>query len=172
MTTETPNTYYTKEMRYPRAGGYKAFIQPLIDASEIRLQHQVVAIDPAQRTALCPWRGSAVPAADQHPAAAGAGAPEQCRAGCRGAAAAGLKASAIDLVSVGFRRPVTEDLWFYIYDEDILAARAYSPWSSRPTMCRPAAVRCSLKSIAVANSRATRRSRCWKIPAPHWSSWA
>lgn len=138
MSTETPNTYYTKEMRYPRAGGYKAFIQPLIDASEIRLQHQVVAIDPAQRLvrfahgAVVQYQqlistlplpvlvrlSSAVPAAVQQ-------------------AAAGLKASAIDLVSVGFRRPVTEDLWFYIYDEDILAARAYSPSVKSPDNVPP-----------------------------------
>jgi protoporphyrinogen oxidase len=50
MTTETPNTYYTKEMRYPQQGGYKAFIAPLIADSEIRLEHRATAIDTQQRT--------------------------------------------------------------------------------------------------------------------------
>jgi hypothetical protein len=37
FTPETPNTYYTKEMRYPRVGGYKAFIQSLIDQTDVEL---------------------------------------------------------------------------------------------------------------------------------------
>lgn len=39
-----------------------------------------------------------------------------------------LKASSISLVSVGFNKPdIARWLWFYIYDEDILAARVNSP---------------------------------------------
>jgi protoporphyrinogen oxidase len=46
--------------------------------------------------------------------------------------AASLWATEIDLISVGFNRPrVSPVLWFYIYDRDIVAARAYSPdWKS------------------------------------------
>jgi protoporphyrinogen oxidase len=48
------------------------------------------------------------------------------------AAAATLFATEIDLISIGFNRPrVSPALWFYIYDRDILASRAYSPdWKS------------------------------------------
>jgi protoporphyrinogen oxidase len=39
-----------------------------------------------------------------------------------------LKASKISLVSIGFNKPdIPKYLWFYIYDEQIMAARANSP---------------------------------------------
>lgn len=128
MTTETPNTYYTKEMRYPRQGGYKAFIAPLIAASEIRLAHRAVEIDVAQRTVR--FANGAVVRYQQLVstlplpllARLTQAVPEPVRQ-----AAAQLKATAIDLVSIGFSQPVVNDLWFYIYDQDILASRAYSP---------------------------------------------
>lgn len=133
MTADTPNTYYTKEMRYPREGGYKAFIQPLIDASDIRLDHRVVRIDPEAK-ALYFANGKVVSynrlvttlplpvlveiidgiPADIH------------------AAGQSLKATSIDLVSVALNRQVVKDLWFYIYDDDILASRAYSPSVKSP----------------------------------------
>ena len=43
-----------------------------------------------------------------------------------------LKATSIDLISVGFNRKVSNYLWFYIYDDDILASRAYSPSMKSP----------------------------------------
>ncbi|WP_197739569.1 hypothetical protein [Vibrio taketomensis] len=38
----------------------------------------------------------------------------------------------VDLISIGFNKPnIPPYLWYYIYDEDNLAARAYSPsWKS------------------------------------------
>jgi protoporphyrinogen oxidase len=133
MTADTPNTYYTKEMRYPEAGGYKAFIAPLIDTATIRHGHRVVAIDPAHRVVQFANDGalqyrelvSTLPLPLLLPMCAGA--PESVQA-----AAATLEATSIDLLSVGFRRQVTPELWFYIYDEDIAASRAYSPSVKSP----------------------------------------
>lgn len=128
FTSETPNHYYTKEMRYPKRGGFKAFIQPLIDESNIRLDHRVMHIDTARRlltfanghqvsydvlvstlplpllTTLC------------------GDVPEAVRE-----FAGTLQATSLDLISVGFNKRLVKDLWFYIYDEDLLASRAYSP---------------------------------------------
>ena len=132
MSAETPNTYYTKEMRYPRQGGFKAFIAPLIEQATIRPGHRAVAVDPARRvvrfndgleiayrqlinTLPLPVLVGLCDAAPEP-------VPETVRQ-----AAAGLEATSIDLVSVGFSRPVVKDLWFYIYDEEIHASRAYSP---------------------------------------------
>ena len=43
-------------------------------------------------------------------------------------AASTLWATSIDLISVGFTKPhVSPYLWFYIYDDDMLPARCYSP---------------------------------------------
>lgn len=128
FSAETPNTYYTKEMRYPKAGGYKAFIQPLIDAAEIRIEHRAVSVDAYQKivtfangtqvgyrqlvsTLPLPVMANVVTQAPQTVLEA----------------AGRLKATSIDLISVAFNRSLIKDLWFYIYDEDILASRAYSP---------------------------------------------
>jgi protoporphyrinogen oxidase len=137
MTADTPNTYYTKEMRYPQAGGYKAFIQPLIDAATIR--HGC-------RAAPGRWRRRVVRFADglevgyeqlvstlPLPLLVEAmPAPDDVRA-----AAATLEATSIDLVSVGFDKPLIDQLWFYIYDDDILASRAYSPSVKSPDNAPP-----------------------------------
>jgi protoporphyrinogen oxidase len=133
MTADTPNTYYTKEMRYPREGGYKAFIAPLIAASEIRTGHRAVAIDSAARTvrfdngAVARYRTLVSTLPLPVLARIATDAPQEVRA-----AAEQLKATSIDLVSVGFNKPLVKDLWFYIYDDDILASRAYSPSVKSP----------------------------------------
>lgn len=133
LSPQTPNTYYTKEMRYPKQGGYKAFIQPLIDNSEIRLGHRAVHIDPIRKE-ITFENGQKI--AYQKLVSTlplpvlvklfGA-APEPVRQ-----AADNLAATSIDLISVAFNKPVVKDLWFYIYDDDILASRAYSPSVKSP----------------------------------------
>jgi protoporphyrinogen oxidase len=133
FTSETPNQYYVKEMRYPEKGGYRAFIAPLIEEADIRYNKRVTAIDSAEHlvrfadgtsisfdkivsTLPLPLHAGIMPSA-----------PGEVRA-----AADTLYATTIDLVSVGFNRPkVAPALWFYIYDRDIVAARAYAPdWKS------------------------------------------
>ena len=128
FTAETPNTYYTKEMRYPEKGGYKAFIQPLIDAAEIELQHEATQIDVENR--IVHFRNGRSVQYRQLVSTLPlpmivkmiVGAPSEIVV-----AAQSLQATSVDLVSVGFKQKLVKDLWFYIYDEDILASRAYSP---------------------------------------------
>jgi protoporphyrinogen oxidase len=133
MTTQTPNTYYTKEMRYPKEGGYKAFIAPLIADSEIRTGHEAVAIDTAQRTVRFA-NGATVryqSLVSTLPLPLLARLAHDIPADVAQSAAQ-LKATSIDLISVGFNKPLIKDLWFYIYDDDILASRAYSPSVKSP----------------------------------------
>lgn len=143
MSGETPNTYYTKEMRYPQQGGYKAFIQSLIDAATVRNSMRVTQVDPVRKvvtfnddteigygqlvsTLPLPLliqfasRGSNSQSMAEQ-------VPQQVQA-----AATTLEASSIDLISVGFNKAIIKDLWFYIYDEDIHASRAYSPSVKSP----------------------------------------
>lgn len=133
LTGDTPNTYYTKEMRYPVTGGYKAFIQPLLDEADIRTGHVATRIDTAARTVTFA-NGTTV----QYRTLVSTlplpvlvrlahDVPDDVRA-----AGASLHATSIDLVSVGFDKPLVKDLWFYIYDEDIAASRAYSPSVKSP----------------------------------------
>lgn len=129
FTAETPNHYYASEMRYPVRGGYRAFVQSMIDETNIRCGYEVTAISLAQRKVYFA-NGEAVPfealistlplptiisLLDE--------VPEDVSR-----AAASLFATSVDLISVGFRVPLIQpNLWFYIYDSDILASRAYSP---------------------------------------------
>jgi protoporphyrinogen oxidase len=133
LTGDTPNTYYTKEMRYPQTGGYKAFIEPLIAQSEIRTGHEARAIDTAAQVVRfangreVAYRKLVSTLPLPVLAQLVTDVPDEVRD-----AAARLHATSIDLVSVGFGKPLVRDLWFYIYDEDILAARAYSPSVKSP----------------------------------------
>ena len=133
FSSETPNTYYTKEMRYPKTGGYKAFIQPLIDAADIRLEHKVSGIDTIQK--IVTFENGAQVAyqnlVSTLPLPVMTKLIDVVPQGVQEAAAA-LKATSIDLISVAFNKPLVRDLWFYIYDEDIFASRAYSPSVKSP----------------------------------------
>lgn len=133
LTPDTPNHYYTKEMRYPKIGGYKSFIQPLINSANIVSGFRCTEIDPINKE-LAFQNGetyqyenlvSTLPLPEL--VAMSAHAPEEVRAAART-----LKATSIDLVSVAFNKPLVNDLWFYIYDEDLLASRAYSPSVKSP----------------------------------------
>lgn len=133
LSAETPNQYYTKEMRYPRTGGYKAFIQPLLDGADIRCGHRCIAIDTDLRqihfdngnVVQYEQLVSTLPLPEL--AAITLPMPDRVLR-----SAETLKATSIDLISVGFKRPLVKDLWFYIYDEDIFASRAYSPSVKSP----------------------------------------
>ncbi len=131
--SETPNQYYVKEMRYPERGGYRAFIEPLIAQSQILYNYKAVEIRPSAKTVL--FANGQEESYDKLITTAPLPrviemietVPDEIRA-----AAKSLFATEIDLISVGFSRPdVSPALWFYIYDKDILASRAYSPdWKS------------------------------------------
>lgn len=135
MTDETPLTYYLPEMLYPRRGGYSAFLEPLLEGLDIRTGQEVVYINPLKKYVECHdgsreyYRHlvSSMPL------------PELVKMieGVPGAlvkAAETLWATSIALVSLGFNTPEVagEHLWFYIYDEDILPARAHAPYRKSP----------------------------------------
>ena len=133
FTEDTPNVFYAKEMRYPEEGGYRKFITPMIETADIRTEMKATRICPTRKditfangeivhydrlisTLPLPVLISLIP---EPPAEIASDAES-------------LFATSIDLISVGFNRPkVSPTLWFYIYDIDIFAARAYAPdWKS------------------------------------------
>ena len=133
FTSQTPNTYYTKEMRYPKKGGYRAFIENLIEDSKILYSYEADEID-LEKKCIRFKNGeivhyktlvSSIPLpvlvsiTKNHPVEISE-------------ASKTLQATSIDLISVGFNKNLIKDLWFYIYDEDILASRAYSPSVKSP----------------------------------------
>lgn len=132
MVERAPNTYYISQMRYPERGGYRAFIEPLIDGADIACNTQITSVDPTVRI-VHTNRGdysyrhliSTIPLpklVEMMPHV-----PDEIRQDAKT-----LFATAVDLVSVALRGVhASPSLWFYIYDTDILAARAYSPsWKS------------------------------------------
>jgi protoporphyrinogen oxidase len=133
MAERAPNTYYISRMRYPERGGYRAFIEPLIAAAEIRTGARVVCVDPVRRLVSLaggedvPYESLVSTLPLPNIVAMMPAVPEPIRAD-----AESLFATRVDLISVALRRPeVSPSLWFYIYDRDILAARVYSPsWKS------------------------------------------
>lgn len=133
FTSETPNTYYTKEMRYPKKGGYRAFIEGLIGDSNIEYEYKAVEID-LDKKIVAFQNGehvqyntlvSSVPLPVLVEITSNV--PKSVKED-----AETLEATSIDLISVGFNKKLIKDLWFYIYDTDICASRAYSPSVKSP----------------------------------------
>lgn len=133
------NHYYASEMRYPKVGGYFQFIKDIADICDIEIGKEAVEIDTVKKcvvfsdgdkenydslisTIPLPRIIKLIP-----------NVPENVRV-----AAESLQWTTVDLISVGFNKEnVPPYLWFYIYDEENLAARAYSPSLKSPDNAPP-----------------------------------
>lgn len=127
-------TYYAKEMRYPAKGGFSTFFKSLADESNIKYDTEIVKIDPAYKT-VSDSEGnkytysrliSSLPLPEvvrMLPYV-----PENVRK-----AADELECTSGYHISVALKtKNIPPYLWWYIYDEDILAARVYSPSLKSP----------------------------------------
>ena len=126
---ETPNTYYAKEMRYPKEGGYRSFLRGMAEKCQIELNKKVIEIDPDKRVVYfddgCSEQYDELISSIPLPEYVSLikDIPETVKHACES-----LQFSSIALVSIGLSQPsIPKYLWFYVYDEDILAARCYSP---------------------------------------------
>jgi protoporphyrinogen oxidase len=133
-TDYTPNTYYAKEMRYPEKGGYKSFLEPMIEGLDIRTNSRVIKIDLAKKKVLL----SNDNILDFDNLISSLPLPEICEL-IQDIPLVVLDASkklnytSGYLVSLGFNKPnIADKLWFYIYDKEILPARVYSPSLKSP----------------------------------------
>lgn len=125
----TPVTYYAKEMRYPKEGGYRSFLNELRSKSNIMFNKEIYEVDTVYKKLK--FNDGSVEYYEKLISSLPLpeiinmikDVPLEIKK-----MANRLSCSEIDLVSIGFKRPdVAKRLWFYIYDEDILPARAYSP---------------------------------------------
>jgi len=134
FSSETQNHYYATEMRYPKRGGFRAFIEPMIAQTDIRCNHRASEICLKRRQVRF-TSGELVnyeKLISTLPMPALINIIDEVPDDIRNAAAT-LFATSIDLISVCFRKPdVQPHLWFYIYDKEIFAARAYSPSVKSP----------------------------------------
>ena len=130
FTDDTGLDYYAKEMRYPLdRGGYETFLNPLIEGTNIIFNKRCVEVDLVNKYVrfqdglLCYYENlfSSIPLPELVKCLAHV--PIEIKE-----LAFQLKASKVSLVSIGFQKPdIAKWLWFYIYDEDIMAARVNSP---------------------------------------------
>lgn len=129
LTLHTPNTYYAKEMRYPKKGGYRAFIENVANECRIELNHKAIKVNLKDKNVYFD-NGRSV---HYQNLVSSLPLPElvkiidDCPVSVTQASRQ-LKATSVCLVSIGFSTEITfPSLWFYVYDEDIFFARAYSP---------------------------------------------
>lgn len=123
------NFYYTKLMNYPKHGGYRSILNKCYDAINLECNKEVVKILPNEHK-VCFKDGSFV--TYKHLISSMPlpeivkvlpDVPENVKS-----ASSKLRCTCGYQVSLGFKRPdIAKHLWFYIYDEDVLAARVYSP---------------------------------------------
>lgn len=125
----TPDTHYITNFRYPTHGGFASYLNDFPKIAEMKLEHEVVSIDPKAR--LVRFRGglearyaalvSSIPLPELLPMIVGA--PKDVVA-----AAGRLACSTCVLVNVGVDRTDISDAHItYIYDEDIAFTRLSFP---------------------------------------------
>lgn len=133
-TSNTPLTYYAKEMRYPKYGGYKQFMKVMADVADIRYGKKVTSINAI--TKIIAFNDgtsveynrliSSIPlpelvkiVKDIPSEVYDAGNKLECTCGYH--------------VSIALKtKNIPPYLWWYIYDEDILSARVHSPSMKSP----------------------------------------
>lgn len=121
--------YYAKEMRYPQKGGYKALLKEMADHATIKYNYEVVKIDVINKIVTFA-NGESVEYEHLYSSiplpiviASLPAAPENVKE-----AASQLEATSGYHISIALKtKNIPPYLWWYIYDEDILAARVYSP---------------------------------------------
>lgn len=130
----TPNTYYTKEMRYPQKGGYKSFLTPMVEELQIRTNAKVNEIDCNLKKIIL----SNDEVLNYDNLISSLPLPEICKLIKNVpenvlSASKKLNYTSGYLVSLGFNKSeIADKLWFYIYDKEILPARVYSPSLKSP----------------------------------------
>lgn len=134
QTADTPVTYYAKEMRYPQKGGYKALLKSMADVANIEYGMCVNEIFPEEKKVRFA-NGREIEYEQLYSSiplpivvSSIANVPEEVRD-----AAAQLECTSGYHISVALKtKNIPPYLWWYIYDEDILAARVYSPSLKSP----------------------------------------
>lgn len=126
--------YYIKNMQYPQTGGFKSILNEAREGLDIQLNKKVVEIDIKNKLVFFEDKThisytdliSSIPLPDIVTMIKNA--PVKVVK-----AAKKLRYTSGYQVSLGFNKPdIAKHLWFYIYDEDILPARIYSPSLKSP----------------------------------------
>lgn len=129
FSSDTKNAYYISYLRYPKKGGYQSYLQMIADHVDIRLNKKAILLDTEYKYVEFEDGEkkyyneliSSIPLPELIKIIKDV--PTDINE-----AAKNLCATSVSLISLGFNKPdIAKDLWFYIYDKEILPARAYSP---------------------------------------------
>lgn len=133
-TYKTPNRYYAGEMRYPKKGGYKSFLSDIAKGQAINFKKEVVGIDTEKKEIVF----SDGEITEYGKLVSSIPLPEYVKLiknmpNLTKDACAKLAWTSGVLVSLGFNKMhIPKHLWYYIYDNDILPSRVYSPSLKSP----------------------------------------
>ena len=133
-TSDIPNAYYAKEMRYPKKGGYKSFLTTMQKKCTIKLNKEACAINPESKEitfddgTIESYENLVSSLPIPHMIELLPNVPQEVVT-----ASEKLLPSSVAIVSLGFNKPdLAKHLWYYIYDEEFLPARCYSPSIKSP----------------------------------------
>ena len=128
------NFYYTKFMRYPKKGGFRSILDACRKGLDIKFNKEAVKINSESKTVT--FKDGTTETYER--LISSLPLPEivdmivDCPEFVK-KAGHNLHNTCGYMLSLGFKRPdVAKHLWFYIYDEDILASRVYSPSLKSP----------------------------------------
>ena len=134
QSNDTPLTYYAKEMRYPYKGGYKSLLKSLADIAHIEYNMCVKEIIPHEKKVVFSngkeiyydklYSSIPLPVVIDSIKFV----PKEVKI-----AADKLECTSGYHISIALKtKNIPPYLWWYIYDEDILASRVYSPSMKSP----------------------------------------
>jgi protoporphyrinogen oxidase len=139
LVPSTPDVHYIEGFRYPRRGGFMAYLRRFMDNAEVHLDHDVVGIDPRRKqlrfrngeTATYAGLVSSMPLPDLIPTIDGT--PREVLE-----AASRLACSELVIVNLVVDRPDLIDAhWTYFYDREICFARLSTPHLQSPENVPP-----------------------------------
>ena len=132
------NVYYTKQMNYPKTGGYKNFVAEIVAPLDIRCGYEVTTINTAEKILTfangetCRYKKLISTMPLQRLAHMITNDEKILDA------ADSLQATSMALISVGYNKAFDFPTnWFYVYDEDIPFARVHSPSRKSPDNVPP-----------------------------------
>jgi protoporphyrinogen oxidase len=148
LSPSTSDVHYISDFRYPTRGGFVSFIRPLLDRADVRLNHELVELDPRRRSMR--FRNGADASYDH--VISSIPLPELIRV-IRDVpaevadAAARLACSTCVIVNIGIDRADISDChWTYFYDDDFCFSRISFPHMLSPNNAPPGAgsIQCEL----------------------------
>lgn len=126
--------YYAKVMKYPKTGGFRSILNSSREGLDIRFNKEVIKINTKNKTLT--FKDGSNSSYDRListlPLPEIVKMLEEVPSEIM-SAANNLMHTCGYMVSLGFNKPdIAKYLWFYIYDEDILSSRVYSPSLKSP----------------------------------------